>query len=220
MNRKKEENRDMKKVLPGTVIGALIVATAVFLVMLDMEKSMLSDYEKGGIVTAASDIPSGQILDEKNVDNYFQVKEIDKLLIPESALTDISQVYGMAPKTDIEKGSFLTAGMFENVNQIASGMREPVVAGFRADDLYQVTGGTLRTGDRIHIYIVMEKTGETRLVWENVFIQDVFDSSGNRILNEDDTTPAQRINILLEKEEAEMFYAELAAGSVRVVRVW
>ena len=39
-------------------------------------------------------------------------------------------------------------------------MTQPVVAGFKADDLYQVVGGVLRSGDRINIYQVNENANK------------------------------------------------------------
>ena len=94
-----------------------------------------------------------------------------------------------------------------------------MIAGFKAEDLYQVAGGVLRSGDRIHIYSVKEEGKEASSVWKNVFVQQVFDTSGNRISNEDSDTAAQRINIYLAEEDVERFYEQLSAGSLRAVKV-
>ena len=104
--------------------------------------------------------------------------------------------------------------------EITEQMREPVIAGFRAEDLYQVVGGVLRAGDRIHIYCVEQEEEEQngKLLWENVFVQQVFDRNGAAIGGDDGTTPAQRVNIYMEKERVADFYAALAQGSLRVVK--
>ena len=107
--------------------------------------------------------------------------------------------------------------MFEKLNDITAQMSEPVVAGLRADDLYQVVGGVLRAGDRIHIYRVNEE-GEAVLAWENVYIQGVFDQSGTTISNDDRNTAAQRINVYLDKKMVEAFYSWLNAGTLRIVK--
>ena len=79
----------------------------------------------------------------------------------------------------------------------------------------------LRAGDRIHIYCVnQEKEAEAgKILWENVYVQEVFDQTGTTIEGNDNTTPAQRINIYLDKAHVAEFYTELAQGSLRAVKV-
>lgn len=51
-----------------------------------------------------------------------------------------------------------------------------------------------------------------------MFVQQVFDRNGAAIGGDDGTTPAQRVNIYMEKERVADFYAALAQGSLRVVK--
>lgn len=201
----------------GGVATALTAALAVFIVMLQMEKGMLAEYEKGTIYVAAEKIPRGQLITEENRSVYFEEKQLDKSCIPASALCSPEQAAGLAAAFDIEPGVLLAEGMFERLDDVLQEMKEPVVAGFKAEDLYQVAGGVLRAGDRIHIYRVSGE-GQADLVWDNVYVQEVFDQSGSRILSGDRSTAAQRINIYLDKEDVEAFYSELAGGALRVVR--
>lgn len=202
----------------GGMAAALIAAVAVFAVMLQLEKSTLTKYERGTVYAAAAEIPKGQLITAENMSLYFQEKSLDKSCIPESALRSPEQVTGLAAVFDIEQGVLLSEGMFETLDDILAGMREPVVAGFKAEDLYQVAGGVLRAGDRIHIYSVSEE-GEVALVWNNVYVQEVFDQAGNRIVSGDMATAAQRVNIYLDKKDVAAFYSELAGGALRVVRI-
>jgi len=209
-----------KSVLPGAVAMALISAVIIYVVMLNAEKNALSDYEKGTILTAHTVIPKGQEITEANYEYYIMEKEIDKKLIPETAVQEEKDVIGLLPVAGIDAGAMLTRGMFESFDEITGKMKEPVVAGFKAEDLYQVVGGTLRAGDRIHIYTVDEETMEVSLIWQEIFVQQVFDASGNAIGNEDQITAALRVNIFIEKDSSEDFYAQLSAGSLRVTKVW
>lgn len=202
----------------GCIITAFIAAVSVFLIMMQMERNMLSQYEKGTILIAAEKIPKGQMISEENMSKYFEEVEVDKQCIPKTALCSWEDVAKMVPKTDIERGVLLTSGMFETMEEVTKDMQFPVIAGFKAEDLYQVVGGVLRAGDRIHIYGVTEQ-GEVRLNWENVFVQQVFDNGGGCIDSGDRQTPAQRINIYLECKNVENFYSELATGTLRVVKI-
>ena len=105
------------------------------------------------------------------------------------------------------------------LDEIVQEIKDPVIAGFKAEDLYQVAGGVLRAGDRIHVYTVTDER-ETVLLWENVYVQGVFDQAGARIENGDTSTAAQRLNVYLAKEDVEAFYSGLASGMLRVVKVY
>lgn len=171
-----------------------------------------------------SEIPRGEKITGETVDRYVTVAEIDKRMVPETALRDREAVLGRIAVYGIEEGTVLTAGMLREEEEITGQMKEPVIAGFRAEDLYQVVGGVLRAGDRIHIYCVdpgkaENEEGNEKILWENVWVQQVFDQTGAAISGKDNATPAQRINIYLDKTEVDGFYSALAQGSLRAVKI-
>ena len=173
-NKREKESKEVRRIKQsysnkkvGISLTALAAAVAMFVILVQMEKNVLAEYEKGEVYIAAHRIPKGQMITAENYMDYFIIKEMDKKLISDTALTTLQQVQDMAAIYDVEQGTHLTEGMFEELRNIWSGMEEPVIAGFRAEDIYQVAGGTLRAGDRIHIYIVKDETA--RLAWENIY---------------------------------------------------
>lgn len=206
-----------RRLLNGSMAAALVAAVAVFGVMLQMEKDMLANYEKAVVYVAAQEIPRGQMITQENVSAYFAECLLDANCIPDAAITDIDELQGLVARLPVEEGAFLARGMFEEFSEITAGMKEPVIAGLRAEDLYQVAGGVLRVGDRIHIYRV-DEAGEAKLVWENLFVQAVFDQAGTGIVSDDRTTAAQRINVYLDKGDVEEFYSDLTLGSLRIAK--
>lgn len=215
--RKKEKRIDSGRLRTGGILAALIAAVTVFAVMVQTEKKVLTQYERGVIYTASKTIPRGTLITEENRESYFREQELDKTCIPDTALINSAQTEGLVAAYDIDCGTLLTDGMFEQVNLILGEMQEPVIAGLKAEDIFQVAGGILRSGDRIHIYSVREE--ETVLVWPGVYVQQVFDAAGNSIGNEDRTTAAQRINVYLDREEVPGFYWELEKGLLRAVKI-
>lgn len=215
--KKRERRQGGSRLKMGGVVAALVASVAIFTAMVQMEKNILTQYEKGTIYTAVRDIPKGQLITEDNYQQYFSEQLLDKSCIPPTALSSPDQVRGLVAAYDIEPGILLTGGMFQELNDVLNEMKEPVVAGFKAEDIYQVAGGVLRSGDRINIYSVKE--GETSLVWSNVFVQQVFDVSGTAIASGDTVTAAQRVNVYLNAAEVQDFYTELAGGSLRVVKL-
>lgn len=213
---KTEEQKPDSRLKTGGIIAALISAVAVFAVMVQMEKNILTQYEKGIIYVAIAEIPKGETVTEDNYANFFVQQQLDSSCIPATALRSPDQIRGLVAKTDIEQGVLLTTGMFEPVDKILAAMEKPVIAGFKAEDLYQVVSGVLRSGDRVNIYSVKEEG--VVLVWQDIFVQQVFDASGAAIASGDTVTAAQRINVYLDQADVEQFYGELASGSLRVVK--
>lgn len=202
----------------GIVITAMIAAAAVFAVMLQIEKNVLSEYEKAEVYIAAAEIPKGQVLTEENMGQYLSLQEADVKIIPDTAIRDREDFKDLSAKCDIERGSLLTRGMFASVDEAAEGIDEPVIAGMKADDVYQFAGGVLRAGDYIHIYNT-DETGKVTLKWSDIYVQQAFDSAGRAIACGDMETAAQRLNIYIGKADVESFYTELKSGSLRVVKV-
>lgn len=207
------------KLWMGAIVTAFVAAVAVYLVMLQIEKNVLEGYERTEVLLAICDIPAGVMLTEDNIGEYLLRENVDSKLVPESALISPDQMLERVAVTKIDKGCVLTEGMFRKLEEITAGMQQPVIAGFRAEDLYQVVGGVLRAGDRIHIYRTEEEMG-TFLLWDGVYVQQVFDSAGTAIESDDKVTAAQRINIFLDKSNVEQFYSGLEQGSLRVVKAW
>ena len=206
------------KIWIGSMIAALVAAVGIYVMMIQTERKVLSEYERGEIFVAVKDIPRGTELDSSNLADYLERKELDKSVIPSAALTSPEQIEGLSAVWAIDAGTLLTEGMFEKKNEITGKMQQPVIAGFKADDLYQVVGGVLRAGDRIHIYTVTEN-GTANVIWQKVYVQQVFDSAGNSIGGGDRASSAQRINVYLDAADVEYFYTELARGTLRVVKV-
>lgn len=216
MNSKKEK----KRILPGVIIAAFVAALATFFILLQAEKNMLSEYEKEAVWCSSQQLPKGLEITQQNWQQYFVQTEIEKSKVPEKKVTDPQLLIGKRAGLEIPRGAVLTDTMFEGDEKYIASMQSPVIAGCKADDLFQFVSGVLRKGDLVHIYAVNEDLGATYLLWENVLVYQVFDTAGNLIPPEDITTPAARVNLLLEKGNAELFYNELQNGSLRVVKVW
>lgn len=214
---KKDNNRknETVKVKLGIFTAALITAAGVFAVMTYLQRQALSDFEKKEVYAAACFIPKGTVIDASNAGDYLVLKSVDAGSVPEGAVFHPEPTDGLSPLYDISRGTLLTETMFTSCEEVISGMEDPVIAGFKADDLSKAVSGILRSGDRIDIYCVDPETGKGELLCENIYIVSGYDGYGNVI---SDTGPAVMFNIYLESEDAPVFYESLASGSLYVVR--
>lgn len=200
------------------IIASLIASVGIYITLVEMEKNALRVYERERVYVATAEIPRGTMITGQNASSFMKAAEVEKGMVPGNALRDITQLDRLAANYSISEGTLLMTDMFEEFKDITAGMKEPVIVGFKAEDLYQVVGGVLRQGDRIHIYTVSED-GLASLNWRDIYVQQVFDHSGNPVEAADPAISSPRINIYLDAENVEQFYSELALGSLRVVKV-
>lgn len=206
------------KLVLGTIFLSFLAAGIVYTAMMQAEKKLLDSYEKGMVYVAKKRISKGDILNAALWEECVERRETDAAIVPSSAITGAPEEE-MAALWSIEPGVILTGGMFEAIPDVVKDMKEPVLAGFRVEDIYQVVGGVLRAGDRIHIYRVDREKEEAKLLWRDLYVQEVFDNNGGRIAGEDRSICAQRMNVYLDREDVEAFYRELSIGEIRVVKV-
>lgn len=222
----KEKNREefhegrRKKGLPGIILAAFTAALISYVALLNVEKNALSAYEKAECWILSETLEKGTEITTDNAARLFQRAQVDVRHIPQGAVTDPEMLAGSQAAVTITQGSIVTDTMFTRLGSYRAALEKPVIAGCKADDLYQLVSGTLRSGDRIHIYTVDEEMGDAYLIWDNVMVYQTFDSGGNLIPPQDTVSAAARINVLLEEGNAELFYSELYKGSLRVVKLW
>ena len=224
--KRKEQNNEQfrdsgrKKGWLGTILAAFTAALISYVALLNVEKNMLSAYEKAECWVLAETLEKGTEITADKAAILFMREEVDVRHIPQGAVTDPEMLTGSQAAITIPQGSIVTNAMFTELEGYRASLEKPVIAGCKAEDLYQLVSGTLRSGDRIHIYTVDEELGDAYLIWDNVMVYQTFDSGGNLIPPQDTVSAAARINVLLEEGNAELFYSELYKGSLRVVKLW
>lgn len=218
MKAKQQNVKKERNVLPGIILAALFVSIVVYVVMMNVEQNLLADFDKKNVFVATKEIPKGQLINEKNQTEYLVEKELDASLVSSSMLLAVDDINDFVARYDIDNGTIVSQSMFEELNQITENMKDPVIAGLKADDMFQLVGGTLRAGDRIHLYS-LDEDGKMILKWPDIFVQQVFDQSGVIIPNSDTQTVAQRINIYIDKSNIEELYGNFSSGNLRAVKV-
>ena len=215
MKKENSKKNETVKVKCGIFVAALITAAGVFAVMTYLQRQALSDFEKREVYVAACVIPKGTVIDESNAGDYIVLKSVDAGSVPENASFTPELITGLSPLYDIGRGTLLTDAMFTSYESVISEMDDPVIAGFKADDLSKAVSGILCAGDRIDIYSADPKTGEAFLLCENVYVVSGHDGYGKPV---PDGGAAVMFNIYLESSDVDGFYEGLASGSLYAVK--
>lgn len=200
----------------GLAVTAFIAASIVFALLLYTEKRALATEEKVSVCVAVSEVSVGMDINEVTVKQYFEMREVYASAVPENAVKRTDELIDKATVFSITEGTIVTESMFRESYIGSKWMKEPVLLGFKVDDVYQVACGILRTGDRVHIYII-DDTGVAKLRWENVYIEEAFNNTGE-YLGQKDEGRATRFNVFFEKADVEEFYTSLDSGRIRIVK--
>lgn len=241
INRKKEKKsidtdtaQKGKSVLPGAILMALIVAVVLYFVMINVEKNVLANYEKGQVIITGTAVPQNTLITEENAGAYFKSAELDKNIIPDNAITNLAELYGKAPYFELAPKTALSSNMFKNIDEIVTGMKEPKLMAISTDGVTRIVNGIIRSGDMVDIYIVepsaegeQSETGaetatgtgiEAEPEYAGVYVQEAFDGAGVSIPNEDKTSLCQNINVLFEASKIQGYYEKAENATVYVVK--
>ena len=225
-----KQNNNEKKLNSFIVAGiiALIVAILCYMVLLICEDRVINKYDRTTVYLAKTDIAKGTQVSEKD----FKQKSIDTQIVPTDAIDDISQISGTYVVNDIAKNSVVYAKQFEKVADAIDGTRE---VGVDTANLSASVNGVLRTSDFVDIYVftdeeaqavsgaTMDQTevvsnivSEKSPTYSRVYVNSVFDDSGNIIKNDDDSSIAERFNIILDEDKADVLVSALQTGTVYI----
>ncbi len=224
--------------LPIAFLVALIVAALAYIAMIRIEENTLSNYSRTGIFVSTQKVSEDTVITEENAEELFAQKEIDTQIVPENAVTDITELYGKALKCDVEPNTTLTASMTYDVNAIYSQFSDPKEIGLSVTDISQAATGIVRTGDYVDIYVYSKNKNVSNItageviddrseradakssgpMYKNIYVSKAFDAAGVAISNEDDVTTCQRINIVVNASDATKLYNAVQNGEIYISR--
>ncbi len=209
-----QKQKSLKKGIPALIGMAFLAAIAVYVFLLYTEKKTLAREAEVAVLVSTAEIKKGFITTNENKKTSIGIKNVPESMVPEGAYYAEDELEAAVALLNIPAGSILTRDMFEDMNNITNEMKSPVLVGLKVDDLYQSAGGSIRTGNRVHIYL-QDDNDKVRLRWSGIYVADAFDSGGNELF-ESDEGRAVRFNIYLEKSDVEEFYNGLDSKRLRI----
>ena len=145
---KRKEKRNGKlsiAIIAGLV--SIVIASLSYWLLLSAENRVLSEYDRTSVYVLSSDIAAGTQITDKS---YFTEKQIDSSVVPENAITDLSQIKDTYALYDLSKNTVLTDNMFYSINDAENGTKE---IGISLSSLTSGVNGIIRESDYIDLYI-------------------------------------------------------------------
>lgn len=215
-SKKNDRKERQGKVWP--VILCLLLAGAIFALLLSVETRQLAQYEKGSVVVAVKDVADGKEITKENLTEYFAIAEKPLTDIPKAACLELEALVGQYAQGGIDAGSMITESM---LGTLQTSYGDNVLLGVNMEALAQSVVGTLRAGDVIDIYTVKVEEDDSVVVEKalgSITIDRSYTSAGAAILKDDDSSIAQYITIPVHKDAVGTFYQALEERRIEIVK--
>ena len=211
-----ERRNSLKRITISSIVAFLL-----FLALTVIQGSILNQEEKQTVYQVIKDIQEGTKFTEDNVNKYVEEKKVQLSLIPENPIKSVDDLIGKYADRDYKAKDVITKdGVTDKHTDYTAGIKNPVEVSFMLDSLESSIAGKLREGDYITIYCIDKNGEEPTIVYEHIFLEKVYDSSGVRLEDTtDEESQALLFTVIVEEETAEEFYTNMNNRIVKVVKI-
>lgn len=185
------------------IITCLIFAVVIFVILVNVEKNMMKQYEKISVVVCKENISEQSDITKKNKKDYFKVVQVPKNIVPENVYKSLKEVPSGLTTKNIYKKEILIKDDIKSSKSFVKDIEDPVITSISIKSLDKAVGGVLRRGDRVDISIITDDSGSKSLLLSNVYIIEAMNSSGEK-LTKDKKEAATIFNIIVNKDDAQM----------------
>jgi len=212
----KKKKKGSKKL--GGVLFSLVMAIALFITLLMVEKNIMTPNGLRNVYVATSDIESGTVIGEEEIERLFKLKEVDGDLAVTNYVTDLSSLVGRITTRGIEKGTVVSSNGFEDLEKFRRLEENPVYITVAVEGLDRTVAGNIRPGDIVSLMYTDKSTGQSDLVFNEKIVDTVYGIDGKE-LKRSDSGNAGILGFQVAKSEVGVINATLSsAEDIRVVK--
>ena len=196
-----------------TIIAAIIVC--VIYVVVDSKAS--ADELKTEVLCMVKDVPANTIVTADNVKDYFAVVSVDMAAVPDNAYKQLSELPkdGFYIENAMSKSQMVFKDDIATVDAIVDKYKDGYeITSFKAPDFTRGVNGCIRKGDIVDVYAVDPTTDMLILLAENVYVYEVYDSSGNKVTSKDEI--ATSFTVYVTEAEVENLNLAVCYGGIQM----
>ena len=196
-----------------TIIAAIIVC--VIYVVIDSKAS--ADELKTEVLCMVKDVPANTIVTADKVKDYFTVVSVDMEAVPDNAYKQLSELPkdGFYIENAMSKSQMVFKDDIATVDAILDKYKDGYeITSFKAPDFTRGVNGCIRKGDIVDVYAVDPTTDMLILLAENVYVYEVYDSSGNKVTSKDEI--ATSFTVYVTEAEVENLNLAVCYGGIQM----
>ena len=203
----------VKTLAVPTIIAAIIVC--VVYVVVDSKAS--ADELKTEVLCMVKDVPANTIVTADNVKDYFTVVSVDMAAVPDNAYKQLSDLPkdGFYIENAMSKSQMVLKDDIATVDAILDKYKDGYeITSFKAPDFTRGVNGCIRKGDIVDVYAVDPTTDMLILLAEDVYVYEVYDSSGNKVTGKDEI--ATSFTVYVTEAEVENLNLAVCYGGIQM----
>lgn len=220
VTKKKIKKAPEKKEILGIVLVPLLLTVvlvgAIYLLMgkLSENEILLSD-----VVVAKDSLRVNAYITPEEVEQYFEIKQMDASLVTDATVTSLSDLKKTAfyVKVPVPAGKIMyvqdTVSTNATLDKYLSGYE---VTSICVSNFDRAVNGRIREGDVIDIYAVDKATDELTLYAQDVYVAAAYDSSGNELATDEGVAVA--FTIWVKEAEVEKVNQAINFGEIQIYR--
>ena len=220
VTKKKGKKAPEKKGILGIVLVPLLLTVVlVGVIYLLMGKLSENEILLSDVVVAKDSLRVNAYITPEEVEQHFEVKQMDASLVTDATVTSLSDLKKRAfyVKVPVPAGKILyvqdTLSTNATLDKYLSGYE---VTGICVSNFDRAVNGRIREGDVIDIYAVDKTTDELTLYAEDVYVAAAYDSSGNELATDEGVAVA--FTIWVKEAEVEKVNQAINFGEIQIYR--
>ena len=208
-----------RKIGTKELIVSVILAFLLFICLLVFESAFLSKYEKTSVVTAKCEVPRSIQITEDNVDMYFEEKNIPVDLVPQSVVSDRSDLINKVVSVNMNQGEIVVQERFSDQEKYLSDMVQPMEIGVSVSDASQAAGGTIRKGDLVNVYAVDTASKQSMEILHEAYVCRAFNQEGTEIRDAGVDEQCLNLGLYIDVTNEQFVSEKLANSTIFISKV-
>lgn len=216
---KKGKGGELKalSVVKTLVIPAVFAAIAVCVLYVAVQNRAAQEELKTSVVCMKENVKANTYVKEDEIEKYFTITSVELTAVPKTAVKSLSELGkdGFYIKDAMSSSQMVLsdnlADKDEVMDKYLSGYE---VTSFAAESFDGGVNGSLRKGDIVSVYAIDPATEMLVLMADNVYIANVYDSSGNKI--SEDSEIATSFTVYVTEEEVEQINKAVVYGGIQM----
>ena len=204
-------------VLKILVIPALFAGVVSIVIYMAMENKAQEAQLKTQVVVMKEGVAVNTLITADQVDDYFEVKSVELTAVPKSAYKSLSELPedGFYVENAMDKSQMVLKDDIAKTDEVMDKYKDGYeVTSFAAESFPGGVNGSLRKGDIVNLYALDPATELLTLMAENVYVANVYDSSGNKISESEEI--ATSFTVYVTKDEVEQINLAVVYGGVQM----